>query len=297
MTSKHYIIRLSGGLGNQMFQYAFGLALERRGARVEYDLSGFDARRHRGETPRDFELQRVFNVPLSLAEGQRVELWSDMNPNLFSRLRRRIAGRKRTHICKHDFGGFDFHPEVWNIPYGYLEGYWQNLAYLSGVEDDIRQAFTFLPTSDSSHAQWLNSVEETESVAVHIRRGDYLLNPGIHHPLPVGYYCAAIKKMYSVIENPTFFVFSDDLTWAKANLPLPDAKFVNGNFGETAFRDMHLISRCRHAIIANSSFGWWGAFLNPHPRKQVIVPADYATPGQLAVEEWIRLQERKDYVL
>lgn len=297
MNPRHYVIRLSGGLGNQMFQYAFGLALAQRlDSLVEFDISFYTSPLDLDVTPRDFELLRVFGLSLPLASSRLISKWADLNPNVLHRIRRRLCGRKQTHLCEHDFGGFGYHPEVWAIPSGYLEGYWQHLAYMAGAEDAIRSAFVFPPPSDPKNSQWLELIDKTESVAIHVRRGDYLSNPGIYQPLTVDYYSEAIDRLRSLTANPVFYVFSDDIPWARENLPVSNAHFVQGNIGNKAFLDMHLMSRCRHIVVANSSFSWWAAFLNSNSGRHVVVPANYAKPGQLAEEQWIRILNGKDVV-
>jgi hypothetical protein len=208
----------------------------------------------------------------------------------------RRVGRKKTHICEQDFGGFDYHPEIWGLQEGYLDGYWQSVRYLAGVEDAVCRSFAFTEISDARNRHYLDAINNTESVAVHVRRGDYQLNTGVLAPLPVEYYHSAVDLLRKRVANPVFYIFSDDIPWARDNLPFSDAVFVHGNEGVSAFRDMHLMSRCRHFIAANSSFSWWAAWLNPYPDKQIFIPADYAQPGQLAANGWTRLEVEKDTI-
>lgn len=294
MNAQHFIIKLAGGLGNQMFQYAFGVALAGRGAHVEYDLSWFGRVFDDDITPRDFELKRIFNIPLPLAEPRLVARWSDTAPGLHHRIRRRICGRKRKHVCEHDFGGHGYHPEILSLPAAYLDGYWQHLGYLAGAEAAIRKLFAFPPVSDDRNRRYLAAIESSQSVALHVRRGDYVNKALIHPPLSTAYYRAGISHMRNHIANPSFFVFSDDHEWAAANLPLSGAVHVRGNEGGHAFRDLQLMCRCRHIIIANSTFSWWSAWLTAREDKQVVVPSYYAKTGQLSLPAWHRLADGKE---
>lgn len=290
---KHLIVRLAGGLGNQMFQYALGLALVHRGARVEYDLSWFDGIRDKNVTPRAFELSQAFNLTPPIADPKLTKHWSDSRMGLLRRAWVRVAGRKRTHVCEQDFGGFGYHPEIWSIHCGYLDGYWQSPDYMAGAEDTIRQRLIFPEIVDEANRQYLQTIQRVQAVAVHVRRGDYLRDSSGHAPLPISYYRAAIDILRERVEQPVFFVFSDDGPWARDNLRLGDAVFVHGNEGSAAFRDMQLMSLCRHLICANSSFSWWAAWLHPQPGRQVVIPDDYAQPGKRFVDGWIRLDAGK----
>ncbi len=276
-----------------MFQYAFGLALEQHGARVEYDLSWFDGIRDLQVTSRQFELERTFKLAIPVADPKLVMRWSDFSTCLYRRAWRRLAGRKKTHICEHDFGGFGYHPEIWMLHSGYLDGYWQSISYLKGTEDDIRRQFEFREFTDARNRQYLDAIRSTESVAIHVRRGDFLFNADVHPPLSSAYYLSAINILKQRIFRPAFFVFSDDIPWARQNLSCIDAVFVQGNEGADSCHDMNLMSRCRHLICANSSFSWWAAWLNPLPNRQVFIPADYAQPGKRMVDGWIRLETGK----
>ena len=291
---KHFIVRLSGGLGNQMFQYAFGLALAHRGARVEYDLSWFDEVHRTNLTVRDYELALAFNLSLPLANRRLIRRWSNAHGCKLMRAIRYFAGRKKkTHICEQDFGGFGYHPEVWTLERGYLEGYWQSLPYLNGVEDTIRRQFAFTDIIDNQNRQYLEVIHGVQAVAVHVRRGDYLSSTNGLVPLSAHYYHQAINILARRVSQPVFFIFSDDIPWARDNLGLTDAVFIQGNEGAAAFRDMQLMSQCRHVICANSSFSWWAAWLNPFLDKKVIIPADYGQPDRLCAQGWTRLETQE----
>ena len=260
--------RLHGRLGNQMFQYAAtrGLAA-RHGVPVALDTR--DALR-RGEGV----LTRVFDLPVADPEP--------LPPTRSASLLRyglwRFGGaapkfrRERGLGYNPAFATFDNN--------SYLHGYWQSERYFAHVADDLRRDFAF-PGPTGANAELAERIGETPlSVALHVRRGDYL-TLGTHGVCDQAYYEAALQGILDGHSaDPTVFVFSDDPDWAQDNLPLPCDKVVVGfNGPDTDFEDMRLMSLCQHNVIANSSFSWWAAWLNANPGKRVAGPSQwFSTP-------------------
>ncbi len=290
------IIRAAGGLGNQMFQYAAGRALAlTRNAALQLDISacGSDGAR------RDFELQRVFSLDLSIAGSADIRVvlgWqsSQTARRIFSR-RGFAALRKKELIAEPHF---NYWPGLADAPEDcYLVGYWQSEQYFKQHEQTIRSDFRFRHSLTAPNEALANAMQQVGAVSLHVRRGDYANDPktnSVHGLCSLAYYQAAITFVAERVESPHFFVFSDDLPWAMENLRLPfPCEYVAGNRGTSSFADMHLMSLCKHHIIANSSFSWWGAWLNPDPHKIVIAPQKWFASGvsvdDLIPDGWVKL--------
>jgi hypothetical protein len=177
----------------------------------------------------------------------------------------------------------------------YLQGYWQSERYFSHFSRTIRTDFQFQEYNDPSFDELKSRIENENSIFLHIRRGDYLSNPStlaLHGICSLDYYLKAVSIISSNISQPVFYIFSDDLNWANDNLSINfPHHFVEGNSGLYSFRDLHLMTLCRHSIIANSTFSWWGAWLNANPDKIVIAPrrwfANRPQPTDLYPPSWI----------
>lgn len=269
------ITNLLGGLGNQMFQYAAGRALSlRRGQPLLLDVSGFaNYGLHQG-----FELQRVFNCPTTIATESDVR--SILGWQSTAGIRRVLARPGLATFRRKGFivePHFHFWSEITNVPQDcYLEGYWQSEKYFQDVASVIRADFTFRATLADRNAELAEQIAQVNAVSLHVRRGDYAKNKktnATHGLCPLDYYQAAIRVVAEKVEQPHFFIFSDDITWVRDNLKMDfPCQYVDHNHGAESYSDMHLMSLCRHHVIANSSFSWWGAWLNFEPGKIVIAP-------------------------
>lgn len=277
------VTRLYGGLGNQMFQYAAGLAVARRlGARLYVDTSWFEPRAHPRDSPpiRRYGLD-AFGIPAHLPLRQRARL----------RLRPPAVVRERASTYQPDLalvGGSVV-----------LDGYWQSERYFEGCEDAVRRAFTFAPPGSEEARRLLDEILATGSVSVHVRRGDYESNPK-HRTLfgllgPDHYAAAASELCRRRGEDLRFYVFSDDIAWCRGHLELPGAAattFVTDT--GTDVEDLMLMAACRDHVIANSSFSWWGAWLGNAPDKLVVAPLRWANDPAVESADrippgWIRL--------
>ena len=160
----------------------------------------------------------------------------------------------------------------------YLEGYWQSEKYFREYRDELLEDFTFRTAPIGSNLATKKQIEESQSVAIHVRRGDYVSNPGTnahHGALALPYYEPAIRYLSERVRDPLFFVFSDDIGWAREHLgPLARCVFVDHN-KNAGSEDLRLMSACKHQIIANSSFSWWAAWLNKNPSKLVVTPRNW----------------------
>ena len=290
------ITNLIGGLGNQMFQYAAGRALSlERGQTLRLDVSGFSGYGlHQG-----FELQRVFNCTAEIADPSEIDRllgWQSLP------MVRRLMVRPGFACFRRDAFVVEPHFQYWrgimDVPAdSYLSGYWQSEKYFKQVAKTIRSDFSFKPPLNRANADLADQIGQVNAISLHVRRGDYAKNPkttATHGLCPLEYYQSAIKYVTDRVENPSFYIFSDDPSWVRENMKLDfPCHYVDHNKGAESYNDMRLMSMCKHHIIANSSFSWWGAWLNPAQDKIVVAPRKWFANGNDATDlfppEWTLL--------
>ena len=264
---------MNGGLGNQMFQYALYLALKEKGHSVKLDISLYDfVDMHNG-----YELGRVFGVKDSVVRKRGFYLYW---------LRLLLKGYFKSIITA-DKLVYDV--KVMESPNKYIWGSWQSDKYFKSIEYLVRDKFVFKGVDEQNHTIAKN-MQSCNSVSVHIRRGDYkkygmtLINED--------YYKKAIDYVCKNVISPAFFVFSDDCDEANAlmdRIGVP-YKLMMHNKGEDSFKDMYLMSQCKHNIVCNSSFSWWGAWLNDNEDKVVVAPkiwSERRTELRPQLQEWV----------
>jgi hypothetical protein len=287
------ITQLIGGLGNQMFQYAVGRHLARlRNCRLKLDLSRYDDRTRRNYGLRQYEL-KPFNIEADIATPAELEAFKPRG-RLLSRLDKIKPLRNR--IVRERFLHFD--PTILTITGNvYLQGYWQSEKYFKDIESDIRKELTIRHEPDPINSALGTAIQSASSVSLHVRRGDYVSDPvtsAKFGPLRMEYYVRAVKLIAALVREPHFFIFSDDPQWVTQNIGLDyPTTYVNEQPGNHC-GELRLMSLCKHHVIANSSFSWWGAWLNPRPDKTVIAPANWfqekgRDTSDLVPEGWIRL--------
>lgn len=269
------ITKIIGGLGNQMFQYAAGRALSlRNNTDLALDVSGFkNYKLHQG-----FEFPRLFNQHYAIATQTDIfKMLGWQTPSLV----RRVLARKQFASLRHASFIAEPHYQYWsginNTPKNcYLSGYWQSEKYFGDVSAQIREDFTFVLPLEGKNAELSERIVESNAISLHIRRGDYVSNQqttATHGLCSIDYYQEAIRYIAERVQDPQFFVFSDDIAWVRDNLKIDfPHHYVDHNSGAQSYNDMRLMSLCQHHIIANSSFSWWGAWLNPSVAKIVIAP-------------------------
>lgn len=263
---KLVVIRLSGGLGNQMFQYALYLQLKKLGKNVKID----DVTEYDREGVRPIHLP-IFGISYPTPSKEEMIRLTDARMDLFSRIRRKLTGRK---TAEYPEISMRFDPQVLNLDRAYLTGVWQTAKYFAGAETEVREAFSFhnLKLSDNMQ-KYKEKIENTNAIAVHIRRGDYLQVPEVYCGICTEeYYENALQKFEEMEPDCHFFVFSNDPEWVKTRFTQENMTIVEGNDENAGYVDMYLMSRCRHFIIANSSFSWWAAWLGAYACKKVIAP-------------------------
>jgi hypothetical protein len=274
------IVKVAGGLGNQMFQYAFARALEARsGEDVYLDTSTYEYMpAHNG-----FELGKVFAVQYHEAREVDVERLGTRPRSVTEKIRRKYFTKRSHYIDRY----FRYDPKIFELQGDrYFEGYWQSEKYFAPVTDGLRKEFVFISDPGSQNRQILEETKKARSsetsgrhnlVSVHVRRGDSLRLASTR-VCTGAYYANAFALVRERLESPMFLVFSDDVPWCRHNLGLDDEEvfYVEWNKGTDSWRDMWLMSRCSGHIIANSSFSWWGAWLDPKPDKLVIAPEQWS---------------------
>lgn len=285
------IVKLIGGLGNQMFQYAAGRHLAHlHQTDLLVDTAFLDKDPNGAYTKRDLELS-VFNVDLKVASTSDIKKFSIEGSNKYSRALQRHLPILFTNLYAAE-SGMTYQKEFLNFPKNtYLDGFWQSERYFKSIESILVKEFTPKAPLDQKNDQWLTKITSSESVSLHIRRGDYVSsrNAQEHHGnLALSYYTNAlklIKEKHSAVE---VFVFSDDLEWCKSNLQLEDKiYFVDANQKQSFHLDMYLMSHCKHNIIANSSFSWWAAWLNQNTNKIVVAPKDWFNDKSINTKDLI----------
>lgn len=309
------IIQLAGGLGNQMFQYALYLQLKSLGKEVKIDdVSGFaqDAQRDQALTP--------FGVGYDRPTAKELRLMLDSSMLPWARVRRKLFGRKKKSYFEEDKR---YHPEIMKWDDIYLEGYWQTEKYFNSVVQEVRAAYDTDKllqyaqpgqgkAGEQAVDEWLSKIQSTESVSVHIRRGDYLLpeNQALFGGICTGaYYRNAMTRMRREHPGCTFYIFTNDKQWireqiaagteigaagrmeeeitAKAtayktekadetdivkNIKVVEISDTAENEAQRDYAEFALMSKCRHHILANSSYSWWASYLCGSPDKTVLAP-------------------------
>ena len=275
------LIKMTGGLGNQMFIYALYLRMRKRFPHVRLDLTDMmHYHVHHG-----YEMNRVFGLPkVEFCMNQPLKKVIEF---LFFKtiLERKQHGSLKPYT----------RPYLW--PLIYFKGFYQSERYFADIKDEVRQAFTFdLSRANGQSLALREEIDrDAQSVSLHVRRGDYTEpkhweSLGCICQLP--YYRNALRELEKRVPHPHYYVFSDDLPWVKENFDLPGAVYVDWNKGTDSWQDMMLMSRCRHHIICNSTFSWWGAWLDPHADKVVIAPERWARDvdgREILPEEWVKV--------
>lgn len=278
------VVRVFAGLGNQMFQYVIYCQLKKLNSRVYIDTSGV--------SDRPYELYK-WNVPLSKLPPLLASFFNNDENYIWNRIYIHYRGLKKILYMKNLESAYKYFEDYRNKEYKYYEGYWQNLKYFEGVEQEIRQAFdinkiTFQPRN----IRWKKKIDDVESIGIHVRGFDFLISPfkelygGI---CTTEYYEKAINYMDSQVKDPVYFVFTNDLEYAKKILPKKEYIFVEGNTAADDVEEMMLMRSCKHQIIPNSTFSWWAAWLNDNPSKHVVMPEIWvngAVPPNIAEDGW-----------
>lgn len=264
------VVKIKGGLGNQMFQYAFGKALEAEKNKVFFDLDWFK-KNHKETTPRNFDLSH-FNVNIAKAQ-----FWH----KLFCRNIKEKQANIYEPKLKEQKGNLIF------------SGYFQTEDYFKNIRSKLLTDFSLKESLNEKNQDILLQIKQKNSVSLHVRRGDYVKLAHIYGVCDEKYYNQAVQYIQNQITEPHFFLFSDDVEWVRNNIVLNSPyTIVDINNGEQGFFDLELMKNCSHNIIANSSFSWWGAWLNQNPNKIVVSPEKWfadGRPSDIICKDWVKI--------
>lgn len=289
-----FFIPVKGGLGNQMFFYAFSLYLETQGIKAylvwnEYIFT----KQHNG-----VELFEAFDIPVDAFTKRKISFFIKLNRSFLPFIFKRILGRlfkskylfvpKYKQSSPYNFDAISASIITKNI---YLDGFWQNYQYLNSIRPIVLESYRFKLPKKFNQNYYFEKITNSNSVSIHIRRGDYLDSKfaELNVIRSTNYYLNAIKFIEEHYEKPIFYIFTDDLIWAKQNFISDDYVFVEDDLNQSAYLDIYLMTQCKHNIIANSTFSWWGAWLNKNPSKIVIAPYMWTLQvpsSQLCPPEW-----------
>lgn len=279
------IVNIIGGIGNQMFQYALALTFcfDHPEDKILIDISHYNHYKlHTG-----FELKRVFNVNLPVAQKSDIACLSYYIPHYtLSRIVRKILPKRKTEYIER--APYHYDDALGKLAGDmYFEGYWQSPKYFDRYRRQITEAFKFPEFDNLENRETARAIGQQETVSIHVRRGDYVGTTDYSGICTVEYYRKAIEWVFATWKAPVFFIFSDDMDWCKSNIiPLLRGRqvfLVDCNRGKDSYRDMQLMSMANCCVIANSSFSWWGAWLNARPEKVVIAPS-----------KWVNSTDAKD---
>jgi hypothetical protein len=285
------IVKIIGGLGNQLFQYALGRHLAiKNDVELKLDISSFQT-----YNLRNFELSK-FNIESKFATNS--ELPFRRRKPQVNKIKAFLGDLVLSRISIIKEKSFRYDPKILNYRRDvYIEGYWQSEMYFKPIKETLKKEIKLIEKLNHKQQQLLHLIENTNSISVHVRRGDYVQNPAntsIYSNCSMEYYKKAIEKIEKLVEKPFFFIFSDDVEWVKNNLRIEHENMLV--YGNEAVVDLTLMASCKHNIIANSTFSWWGAYLGDYSQKQVISPESWFTNSSkinitdLLPEDWIKLK-------
>ena len=268
------VVKITAGIGNQMFQYAFYMALRAQNHDTAIDISDFMYRRNRFAT----KLSDIFTITPNIITPDQLHDFVDASSSLAARFRRSVLGIHRNvpgSVFRQQ--NFDFDESVFSRFNTYFIGLWQSWKYFAAVDADVRAQFNYITPLDRINQVVAEAMQQSESVAIHIRRGDISRRSQfaeIGSVCTYDYYNWAIASIRQQLgdEGVHFFVFADDTKWAHSTLQLSNVTYIDWNKGPESYLDIRLMSLCKHNIIANNADSWWAAYTNTNPDKIVIAP-------------------------
>ena len=289
------IIEITGGLGNQMFQYALVESFRQKGIEVGCDTTYYRS----GQILRTLEISRFANVQINEADDRTIE---DMrgygyNDSIIDKVRRKIRNKETKVFTENLDKGYQ--PDVYGLNDMLICGYWQNEKYFMNIRDKILKDYAFGTQIESSSDEKITSVlsriRNDNSVSIHIRRKDYLdkSNNSVYGNICTErYYTDAIQEIHKRLPGAQFIVFTDDPKWVGNNPIFNGMMLANEISNGDDMTDLYLMSQCYHHIIANSSFSWWGAWLCRKEDGIVIAPSRWFNnheQTEMIPKRWLRL--------
>lgn len=265
------IVRFKGGLGNQLFQYGLYKSLAKLGKDVRADISDYEEKRDF----RKFQLKDI-GMEVNYANERDIIRYRGKWNNIIEIILRRY-GLRKNYFRENEAV---FEKKIFSMDNVYLDGFWQNELYFKAIELEMREEITklFCQSKNIKKMDLKKQIESVNSVSVHIRRGDYIKEKSIYTNLGESdYYNKAINFIREKEEKPVFFLFSDDTEWIRGKYAGEDVVIVENYKDKSEQEDLILMSKCKHNIIANSSYSWWAAWLNNNNNKIVIAPKEWFT--------------------
>ena len=291
------IVKIFGGLGNQMFQYAAGKVLAvKNNTELKLDINHYKIKTLPHGLPyRTYDLS-VLNIEENIATDKEIALFKKESADFIKRNIRKAKNIIAPYKIIYE-PHFHYYSELITMKGNiYMDGYWQSEMYFKDIENIIRKEFTIKTTLTNEANEMLGKINNTNSVCLNIRRQEFASNPYLNLFTGTEYIYKAVEYFNNKINNPHYFIFSDELDWVKENVKLTEPyTIVESNLYGDKFRDcLYLMSSCKHFIIPNSTFGWWAAWLNGDVDKLVVAPErwfsdDVRNTKDLIPEKWIRL--------
>lgn len=287
------VVKLIGGLGNQMFQYALGRNLsQKNNVELKIDITGFESYKLHKYSLDAFNIKKILAPKSEIDKFKKYKTKCGKKWFLYNKF---FANNSKYFQEKN----FEFDPSALKLNNDvYIDGYWQSEKYFKEIESTIRSDFSFILNQGEKDLHISKLINNCNAVSIHIRRADYVTNATtnkMHGSCPIEYYEKAIDMVVEKINDPMFFVFSDDHNWVKQNIKNKcPVVYVDHNNPDYNYQDMRLMASCKHNIIANSTFSWWGAWLNENPNKIVVAPKKWfadasKNEGDIVPSTWIRL--------
>lgn len=288
--SNKVIVHLYGGVGNQLFQYTFGEYIRNKyGLNVYYDVSSFGIL----ETYRDYQLNVITeSLPIYKANRLFFSRYNKYTRFVLRAIYKKLPGVK--YIC--DYEDEFTEDSLNNSKYKtyYFDGYWHNKKYAEWLYGQKSEIFSPVVETPDVLNEYLSFITDNDVISLHVRRGDYLKpeNKNMMGACSNDYYKKAVELLLEKYPNSNLLVFSDDTAWVEANLHFNIPMKVVKNYDIQPYWYIMLMSKCRHYIISNSTFSWWGAFLNTNPNKTVVIPSKWYSDRNnpdIYFKNWIKV--------
>lgn len=272
-------VKVYGGLGNQLYQYALGRALSvTHSTLCKLDLREFETYKLHRYSLNNFQISEYL-----MEDGEHRQINDPTTRKWYQPKMKIPLIREKSFNYDGDISR--------RFSHGYFDGYWQSFRYFEQIRPILLNEISVKFIPSGQNLQWLEEIQSSESVALHVRRGDYASNPtthAIHGLCSHEYYQEAISRIRESLQNPVFFIFSDEPAWVKREFNyLENKRFVDTNSPLFNYEDLRLMSACKHQIIANSSFSWWAAWLNRSPKKKVFAPKKWFAGEKIIIEDRI----------
>lgn len=265
------IIHVMGGLGNQLYQYAMYEKLKSMGKEVKLDFYAYTEATGEEREWRKLELPRFENLEYEVCTKEERTRLLDNSMTFANRIRRKLLGRQDKTFHEKS----NYMPELFEKDEIYLYGFWDCEKYYEDRISALQRKLIFPQSSNPKNHECMEQMKREQAVSVHIRRTDYLAVADGKRYMGIctdDYYASAMRFIRERVENPVFYIFSDDVSYVREHYQGEDIRIVDWNTGEDSLFDMQLMSKCKHNICANSTFSFWGARLNQNQHKLMIRP-------------------------